>query len=115
MQQIRNNPLGLFLAVPVLIGLPPIQFFAQRFQRSSLHAVLQLGVGPQHAALADDAGLLQHLGTHLVGAYLQLGRQLFQLQQRGGAYRLYASLRCEEMIARMVDAGIFKDDVNGND
>ena len=28
---------------------------------------------------------------------------------------LYASLRCEEMIARMVDAGIFKDDVNGND
>lgn len=39
----------------------------------------------------------------------------FTMQQCGGAYRLYASLRCEEMIARMVDAGIFKDDVNGND
>ena len=48
--------------------------------------MLQLGVGPQHAALADDAGLLQHLGTHLVGACLQLDRQLFQLQQRGGAF-----------------------------
>lgn len=39
----------------------------------------------------------------------------FTLRRENGAYRLYASLRCEEMIARMVDAGIFKDDGNADD
>ena len=38
----------------------------------------------------------------------------FTMRRSGGAYRLYASLRCEEMIARMVDAGIFRDDANAN-
>lgn len=37
------------------------------------------------------------------------------MQSGGGAYRLYAAFRCEEMIARMVDAGIFKDDGNADD
>lgn len=37
------------------------------------------------------------------------------MQSERGVYRLYAAFRCEEMIARMVDAGIFKDDGNADD
>lgn len=35
--------------------------------------------------------------------------ETFKLQKQAGTYRLYAVLQCEEMIARMKDADIFKD------
>ena len=38
----------------------------------------------------------------------------FSMKHENGAFRLYASLRCEEMIARMVRADIFKDDANAD-
>ena len=37
------------------------------------------------------------------------------LLRRGGQLRLYSTLECEEMIARMVRAELFKDDANAND
>ncbi|MBQ5749113.1 MAG: sporulation protein YqfD, partial [Oscillospiraceae bacterium] len=40
--------------------------------------------------------------------------ETFKLQRQAGVYRLHAVLQCEEMIARMVDADIFKD-VDDND
>ena len=39
----------------------------------------------------------------------------YLLERRGGQLRLYSTLECEEMIARMVRAELFKDDANAND
>lgn len=40
--------------------------------------------------------------------------QKFTMERADGQLRLYSVLSCEEMIARMVDARIFKDDADAN-
>lgn len=74
---------------------------------------VEAAVDPEAAREQMECLVKARTGEDMIAGTIEQAR--FTMQQCGGAYRLYASLRCEEMIARMVDAGIFKDDVNGND
>ena len=65
----------------LLLVLEPLP---QLVQRELFCAVAQLGVGPQHTALAKVAGPAG-AGAQLLAAGGQLLGQLLQLQQLGGA------------------------------
>lgn len=74
---------------------------------------VEAAVDPEAVREQMECLVKARTGEDMIAGTIEQAR--FTMQQCDGAYRLYASLRCEEMIARMVDAGIFKDDVNGND
>lgn len=87
---------------------------------AAIEITTQSGYDTVEAAVDPDAAREQleqlvkaRAGEDMIAGTIEEAR--FTMQKSGGAYRLYASLRCEEMIARMVDAGIFKDDANAND
>lgn len=86
---------------------------AIEIRTQSVYDTREIALDPEIIQNRLEKLLMQRTQEEMIAGVVE--EASFSMQHSAGAYRLYASMRCEEMIARMVDAEIFKDDGNAND
>ena len=101
--------------------ITPILYFkriSDVYDEETQAALIESGGDEEYASLPEQHRFVIPDGCHWIDVRERTERQMiagtildetFKLQKQAGTYRLYAVLQCEEMIARMKDADIFKD------